>query len=242
MSERASDQAVKNISRVLQAIAVAARSSGRDPQSVRLLLATKTVPAERIATVLEGVRGLADANILLGENRVQELVAKAPTFAQFSHQVHFIGTLQRNKINHVLANADCIETVSSVGQAEQVAQRVPTGAAPFEVFLQVNVSGEETKSGCSPQEAIEVATQVVSLPQLRLRGFMTIGLRSNVEKDVRAGYAQLRELRDSFVRRRIAGAEYAKELSMGMSNDFEWAIAEGATIVRIGSAIFGDRA
>ena len=152
-------------------------------------------------------------------------------------RLHLIGPLQSNKINHALACVDAIESLDSPVLAAKIDARA-TG--PFPVFVEVNVSGEATKHGCAPADVARLIDTVEASAHLQLAGFMTVGLNSPVEADVRAAYAQLRDIRDeAAVRLSIEESELA--LSMGMSQDLEWAIAEGATIVRLGTAIFGAR-
>jgi len=220
---------------VRRRIADAERAAGRRPGSVRLLLATKTVPAALVrAAVGAGVD-------LIGENRVQELVAKGPELAGLPVEIHLIGHLQSNKVNPALRWASCVQSVDSPEIAARLAERSTGAGRVLDVLIQVNVSGEETKFGVLPAAATDVAAGVAMLPGLRLRGFMTIGPNSPDQGAVRAGYARLRELRDAVVGSGEAGTPEATELSMGMSGDLELAIAEGATIVRIGAAVFGTR-
>lgn len=222
-------------------IAAAAGAAGRDPGEVRLLVATKTQPAE---AVLEALAAGVD---LIGENRVQELVAKAPAVAgrvaDGALEVHMIGHLQRNKINQVLATATGLETLDSPELARAISDRCVRDERTLDVLVQVNVSGEESKSGVAPEDAAGLATAVAALPGLRLRGFMTIGARveDSGEHGVRAGFARLCAIRDGVLASGAPGTAAATELSMGMTNDLELAIAEGATIVRVGTAIFGPR-
>lgn len=226
-------------------IAAAADAAGRDPGAVRLLVATKTQTPQ---AVLEALAAGVD---LIGENRVQELVAKAPAVADRlssgALEVHMIGHLQRNKINQVLATATGLETLDSLDLARSISDRCVrdgrTGDRALEVMVQVNVTGEASKSGVGPDDAVELATAVAALPGLRLTGFMTIGahLDSSAEDAVRAGFARLRGIRDAVLASGAPGTATATELSMGMTGDLELAIAEGATIVRVGTAIFGPR-
>jgi pyridoxal phosphate enzyme (YggS family) len=226
-------------------IAAAADAAGRDPGEVRLLVATKTQPPE---AVLEALAAGVD---LIGENRVQELVAKAPAVAdrvaEGALEVHMIGHLQRNKINQVLATATGLETLDSLDLARAISDRCVrdgrTGDRALEVMVQVNVTGEESKSGVAPDAAGELALAVATLPGLRLTGFMTIGARLGDagEDAVRAGFARLRAIRDEVVTSGAPGTSTATGLSMGMTGDLEPAIAEGATIVRVGTAVFGPR-
>ncbi|MFI6424681.1 YggS family pyridoxal phosphate-dependent enzyme [Promicromonospora sp. NPDC050880] len=226
---------------VRERIAAAARAAGREPGEVRLLVATKTQPAEAVLEVLTaGVD-------LIGENRVQELVAKAPAVADQvadgTLQVHMIGHLQRNKINQVLATATGLETLDSLDLARAISDRRVRDGRTLDVMVQVNVTGEASKSGVGPEDAVALATAVAALPGLRLTGFMTIGahLEGATEQTVRAGFARLRAIRDEVVASAAPGTSAAQELSMGMTNDLELAVAEGATVVRVGTAVFGPR-
>jgi len=223
------------IAAVRARIADAASAAGRDPADVRLLLAAKTLPDD---VVRAAVAAGAD---LLGENRVQELVRHAAAVADLAPEVHLIGHLQSNKVNALLAPerpfVTCVESVDSAAIARRLDRRCAALGRDLDVMVQVNVSGEATKSGVGPDDAPALAAEVATLPRLRLVGFMTIGLNAPDAGRVRAGYARLREVRDAVVREIPA----ARELSMGMSGDLELAVAEGATIVRVGTAVFGAR-
>ena len=216
-------------------IADAERAAGRPAGSVRLLLATKTMPA---SLVRAAIRAGAD---LIGENRVQELVAKGPELAGLPVEIHLIGHLQGNKVNPALRWATCVQTVDSLEIASRLSERSGDAGGRLDVLVQVNVSGEATKYGVLPADASGLAAQVAALPGLRLRGFMTIGANSPDPGLVRAGFARLRDLRDDVLASGGPGTHEATELSMGMSGDLEAAVAEGATIVRIGTAVFGAR-
>jgi pyridoxal phosphate enzyme (YggS family) len=216
-------------------IADAERTAGRPAGSVRLLLATKTMPA---SLVRAAIRAGAD---LIGENRVQELVAKGPELAGLPVEIHLIGHLQGNKVNPALRWATCVQTVDSLEIASRLSERSGDAGARLDVLVQVNVSGEATKYGVLPADASGLAAQVAALPGVRLRGFMTIGANSPDPGLVRAGFARLRGLRDEVLASGGPGTHEATELSMGMSGDLEAAVAEGATIVRIGTAVFGAR-
>jgi len=243
---------------------------GEATPSVRLLLATKTQDAAAVrAAVLADRAAGHGSSVLVGENRVQELTEKAPALADLGLTAHLIGPLQSNKVNHALRalaqhGRGCIETVDSLALAEKIGSRVlasaaahaspaggqggnhvepsaPPASAALDVYVQVNVSGEESKAGVSPDAAVDLALAVAEVSGLRLSGFMTIGARSTDEGLVRAGFARLREIRDEVAGSGAHGTQGARELSMGMSQDLEWAVAEGATIVRVGSAVFGAR-
>ncbi|MBL0887687.1 YggS family pyridoxal phosphate-dependent enzyme [Myceligenerans indicum] len=227
-------------------IDTAARTAGRDPGEVRLLVATKTQDAD-------AVRAAVEAGVdLIGENRVQELVAKAPALADRvaagTLEVHMIGHLQRNKINQVLSTSTGVETVDALALARALSTRCVRDDRTLDVMVQVNVSGEDTKSGVVPGDAVPLALDVAALPGLRLTGFMTIGAHLDAggepagDAAVRAGFARLRAIRDEVLASDAPGTADARELSMGMTTDLDLAIAEGATIVRVGTAVFGPRA
>ena len=230
--------------------AAAAEAAGRDPHDVRVLLATKTQESPAVLAGVEAALAAADRAgdgrpVLVGENRVQELVAKAPALADLVAAgrlgVHMIGHLQRNKANQVLATATCVESVDSLALATALAARAERDGRTLDVMVQVNVSGEESKSGVPPEDAAVFATRVAGLAGLRLTGFMTIGARSDDDAVVRAGFARLRGVRDEVLASGSPGTADARELSMGMTGDLELAVAEGATIVRVGTAVFGAR-
>ncbi|MDR3202214.1 MAG: YggS family pyridoxal phosphate-dependent enzyme, partial [Bifidobacteriaceae bacterium] len=201
---------------------------------VGILLATKTVAPGPIRQALRA------GGRVIGENRVQEMTAKAPELAELVHETHLIGPLQRNKARAAAACADCVQTVADLRLAERLAALAADSAA-LAVMIQVNTSGEATKAGCPPAEAPDLAEAVATLPGLRLRGFMTVGLNSPDSAAVARSYATLRAIRDQVLAAAIPGAAGARELSMGMSGDLEIAIAEGSTMVRVGSAVFGPR-
>ena len=220
---------------VAQRVAAAGTASGRGPADVRLLLATKTIEAGRIRQVLSA------GYTLIGENRAQEVVAKTDDLAAIPHEVHFIGHLQRNKINQVLPLVGCVQTVDSADLGARLDRRSSAIGRTLDVLVQVNVSGEPTKSGAPLYEVPRLLADLAGCSALRVRGYMTIGLNSPDRSAVRAGYRALTEFRDDAQRRGLPGAADAVELSMGMSGDFEDAITEGATMVRVGSAVFGRR-
>lgn len=220
----------------------AAADAGRDPADVTLLLATKTQPADVVRAAVLAHRALgAPRPLLLGENRVQELVAKAPALADLGLPYHLIGPLQANKVNAALRWADAVDCVESLTLAVRLAERRAGAGAPLDVMVQVNVSGEAGKHGVAPDEAVAFAAAVAALDGLRLIGFQTIGALGADEPALRAGYARMRAIRDTTVASGASGTAGAVELSMGMTGDLEPAIAEGATVVRVGTAVFGPR-
>lgn len=236
-----SEEIRQALAQVRARVDAAAVAAGRDGVDVAVLLAVKTVPVPRIRAAIEA------GGALLGHNRAQELTATEPDLTDLAHRTHFIGHLQSNKVNQVARWVECVQTVDTLALAERLdrsrgrAIEEGTAAGPLEVLVQVNVSGEESKAGVPPSEAAGLAVEVAALPQLRLRGFMTIGAHSPDTGLVRAGYDRLAQVRDAVVASGAPGTDAADQLSMGMSGDLEVAVAAGATIVRVGSAVFGAR-
>jgi pyridoxal phosphate enzyme (YggS family) len=232
----------RRLAAVHERIDRAASGAGRDPADVALLLASKTQTADVVRAAVLAHRALGSGRrLLLGENRVQELVAKAPLLADLGVPYHLIGPLQSNKVNAALRWADSIDAVESLGLARHIGDR-RAGRSPLDVMVQVNVSGEASKHGVAPGEATALAVAVAALPGVRLVGFQTIGALAPDPLVVCAGFAALRAIRDEVLATGAPGTAGAVELSMGMTGDLEPAIAEGATIVRIGTAVFGPRA
>lgn len=211
---------------------------GRAGAGVRLLVATKFWGPDAVAAVVRA------GGTLVGESRMQELAEKGPALEAAGARIHVIGQLQRNKAAIAVRYARCVQTVDSLALAERLSRLCLEAERELDVMVQVNVSGEASKAGVAPGEALDLASAMQGLPALTVTGFMTIGLNSREEAPVREGYARLRELRDQALIRSERGSvplSSAWELSMGMSNDLEWAIAEGATIVRVGTAVMGHR-
>jgi pyridoxal phosphate enzyme (YggS family) len=223
----------RHLEAVQQRIANIARSAGRDPHTVELLAVSKTFPADAVrAAHAAGQRAF-------GENYVQESVAKIDALADLRPELewHFIGPLQSNKTRPVAERFDWVHSVDRLKIAQRLSEQRPAQLPPLNVCLQVNVSGEASKSGVAPDEAAEVARAIAALPRLVLRGLMSI---PEPETDLAAQRAPHRKLRELFERLRAEGLAL-DTLSMGMSADLEAAVLEGATIVRIGTAIFGAR-
>ena len=213
-------------------IAAAARHAGRDPADVKLLAVSKTWPAEAVR------EAAAAGQRAFGENYVQEGVDKVEALRALGLEWHFIGPLQSNKTRPVANAFDWVHGIDRLKIAERLSAQRDVHLPPLNVCIQVNVSGEDSKSGVAPDEAGALAHAVAALPRLRLRGLMCIPEPSADEAVLRARFAVLRGLHDEL---RAAGLAL-DTLSMGMSHDLEPAIAEGASIVRVGTAIFGERA
>jgi pyridoxal phosphate enzyme (YggS family) len=212
-------------------IAAAARATGRDPASIRLLAVSKTFPASNIRTAFEaGQRSF-------GENYANEVAEKAALLTGLGLEWHFIGPLQGNKTRTVAECCDWVHGIDRLKIAERLSMQRDPDRFPLQVCLQVNVSGEASKSGVAPDEAVPLAHAVAALPRLCLRGLMCIPEPTEDQSLLRRRFALLRQLSEQ-----LQGEGLALDtLSMGMSHDLEIAIAEGATIVRIGTAIFGER-
>jgi pyridoxal phosphate enzyme (YggS family) len=215
-------------------ISAATSAAGREPGSVRLLLATKTVPPERIRVAIE-----AGAD-LVGENRVQEVRPKYEALTDLDYERHFIGHLQSNKINALVPYVSCIQSLDRLSLANKLQARLEREGETREVLIQVNTSGEESKFGIEPGDAVDFAREVASRDALVVTGLMTIGLFSDDPEVTRPSLITLRETAEAIRQASIDGIEM-RELSMGMSGDLDVAIEEGATIVRVGSAVFGER-
>jgi PLP dependent protein len=227
--------------RVLDAIAAACERSGRDPASVRLVAVSKTVPAERVRAAV------AAGQLLFGENRVQEAVAKAPAVG--AGEWHLIGPLQDNKVRRALEVVHVIESVDSVGLARRLDRivreiRELPGEGPvpperrFPVLLQVNVDGDPGKAGFEPAALADALPELAGLGALRLDGLMTIGRLVDDPEAARPTFQALRKLGAGL---RADAPALGGELSMGMSGDYPVAVEEGATLVRVGRALFGER-
>lgn len=222
-----------NVERMKERVAAAARRAGRDPSMVKILGATKTVEPERIRWALEA--GIS----LFGENYIQEARKKIEAVGP-GPKWHFIGHLQRNKAKYAVKLFDMIETVDNAELAEELNRKAEKVGRKVDVLIQVNVSGEETKSGVNPEGLFKLVEKLASLPNLRLKGLMTMPPYFEDPEEARPFFITLAQLREEVKRKGIENIEM-EELSMGMSNDFEVAVEEGATIVRLGTAIFGPR-
>jgi pyridoxal phosphate enzyme (YggS family) len=228
-----SSHVARHLEEVRQRIAKAAADASRDASSVALLAVSKTFPAANVRAAFDaGQRAF-------GENYVQEAVAKVGELADLRSEIewHFIGPLQSNKTKVVAENFDWVHSVDRLKIAERLSDQRPDGMARLNVCLQINVSGEDSKSGVAPDDALALAHQIAALPRLHLRGLMAIPEPAGTLDEQRAPHRRLREIMDAL---RADGLEL-DTLSMGMSADIEAAILEGSTMVRIGTAIFGAR-
>ena len=220
-----------NLQAVRARIAAAAQLAGRAVEDIRLLAVSKTFPPERIReAALAG-------QIAFGENYLQESLGKIAALADLGLEWHFIGPLQSNKTRPVAEHFSWVHGIERLKIAERLSAARGAARRPLQVCIQVNVSGEASKSGVSPGETAALAHAVAGLPNLRLRGLMAIPEPTDDMPLARQRFAMLRELREVLNKAGMA----LDTLSMGMSHDLEAAILEGATIVRVGTAIFGER-
>jgi pyridoxal phosphate enzyme (YggS family) len=224
----------ENISRVEERIAAACRRSGRRREDVKLVAISKTHPAEAVCAAFAA--GLRD----FGENRVQEAQAKLPALADLRATWHLVGHLQTNKARAARETFHWVHSVDSLRLAEKLAQAAPPGGAWLPVLIEVNLGEEAAKAGVRAAEVQELAEQIGRIEALELRGLMVIPPFLASPEEVRPYFRQLRDLARKIEARHLPNVSM-QELSMGMSHDYEVAIEEGATIVRVGTAIFGEK-
>ena len=220
-----------NLQAVHHTIVEAAQQAGRDPATITLIAVSKTFPTEAVREAYQaGQRAF-------GESYLQEALDKINTLQDLPIEWHFIGPIQSNKTRSIAENFSWVHSVDRLKIAERLSSQRSAHLPPLNICLQVNVSGEDSKSGATPDEVVKLARQIAQLPNLKLRGLMAIPAPAAGIEDQRKPFAQLHELFDHV----NAQGLHLDTLSMGMSQDLEAAIPEGTTIVRIGSAIFGSR-
>ena len=225
----------QNINAVQEKIAAAARAAGRDPGEITLCAATKTQTDEMIrAAIAAGVR-------VCGENRVQELTAHLEANAYAGAAVHFIGHLQTNKVKQVVGRVALIHSVDSRKLLQAIDCQADKLGLVQDILLEVNIAQEESKGGISPQELPALAAHALACPHVRLRGLMAIPPVSNASGANRKYFSEMRNLFVDIMSKMTDNQSVMDCLSMGMSADFEDAISEGATLVRVGTALFGPR-
>ena len=220
-----------NLQAVRAAIVASAASAGRDADEISLLAVSKTFPADALREAFSA------GQQRFAESYAQEALEKIAALKDLAIEWHFIGPIQSNKTRSIAENFSWVHSVDRLKIAERLSEQRPAHLPALQLCLQVNISNEESKSGVSPEETHELAQAIVKLPNLTLRGLMAVPAPSDEIAVQRAGFAELREL---YVQLKKQGL-HLDTLSMGMSHDFPAAINEGATMVRIGSAIFGNR-
>ena len=229
-----SETITQNLRTIHKRIQAACKRAGRNPDEVRLLLATKTVDSNLIKFALQ------HGETLIGENKVQELEQKCEAIASCNPEVHFIGHLQTNKAKDVIKWVSCIESIDRLKLAKKLHSRLLAENKTIDAYIQVNTSYEESKFGVAPVKALKLIEAVSKLETINIKGLMTIGLFSSEPEKVRKCFRLLKTIQTEAMELNLPGVSL-KELSMGMSGDMEIAIEEGATIVRVGTAIFGTR-
>lgn len=226
---------IHNLNVILKRIENACINAGRNPKEVKLLMATKTVSTDRIKIALQ------TGQTLIAENKVQEVKEKYEDLKNIPHTSHFIGHLQTNKIKDILKyGVQCVQSVDRLDLAEKLHQKLLAEEREMDILIQVNTSNEESKFGVSPENTLDLVKEISTLSTLKIKGLMTIGLFSSDEERVRTCFQLLKNLQQKITNLNLPNVEM-KELSMGMSGDLEIAIQEGATIIRVGTAIFGER-
>lgn len=224
----------ENMKFIKEKIHATCQSVGRDPKDVKLLLATKTVPADRIKLALDMGEGL------IGENKVQELQKKYSLLQHENMDWHFIGHLQTNKVKQVLKYVTCIHSVDRLKLGKVLHRELTKENRRLDILVQVNTSYEESKFGVAPEETLRLIEQLSELDTLQIKGLMTIGKLTTDNQETRECFRLLKSIQQRIIEQKLPRVEM-DVLSMGMSNDFEIAIEEGATLVRVGTAIFGER-
>ena len=207
---------------------------GRNPESIRLIAVSKTVSAAIVKDAIEA------GAMILGENYVQEAREKISALSNFETSWHFIGHLQSNKAKYAVRLFDLIHSVDSIKLARELNKQAQKDGKIQKILIQINISQEKTKSGIAVDDTADIIQAISKFENIKIKGLMTMPPFFNQPDRVRPFFAALRELRDQLADRAIPGVAL-EELSMGMTGDFEVAIAEGATMVRVGTAIFGER-
>jgi pyridoxal phosphate enzyme (YggS family) len=224
---------VSNIMGIRQRMTAAAERCDRNQEDIKLMAVSKTVPPERVHEAIKA--GIT----WFGENYVQEAREKIPAVGQ-NVSWHMIGHLQTNKVKYVVHLFDWIHSVDRIELARELDKRAAQNQRTLKVLIEVNVSGEVSKSGAEPSRVLELVRQISVMPNLNVQGLMTMPPFFENPEEARPYFVALRRLRDKIEGENIPGVQM-KELSMGMTGDFEVAIEEGATIIRVGRAIFGER-
>lgn len=231
MNHASQNNITENIKSIRHQITEAEKKYGREPGSVQLLAVSKTRPIEDV------LAAFADNQLHFGENYLQDALPKIAAISDSRITWHFIGPIQSNKTRQIAENFDWVHGIDRLKIAQRFSEQRDPSIAPLNVCIQVNTSNESSKSGVNIEDAIELAKNIQSLANIRLRGLMSIPASTNDFEQQRQPFRLLRELKDELQSQGIK----LDTLSMGMSNDMEAAIAEGATLVRIGTAIFGQR-
>lgn len=224
----------ENIKKIREKIAVAAQKSGRNPDDITLMAVTKTMPAEAVQTALDcGIT-------LFGENRVQELLSKLPNLNMEGHSAHIIGHMQSNKVKYIIDKVDMIQSLDSIHLAKEIDRQAEKAGKRMKVLVEVNIGREESKSGVLPENLEGFVEDTAVFKNIQICGLMAIPPFFDDKEKTRPFFNQIRKLFIDIADKKIDNINM-NILSMGMSSDFEVAIEEGSTMVRIGTSIFGKR-
>lgn len=234
MEEGIGGTIAQRVQSVLAKIQLAEEKAGRQAGSVRLVAATKTVTVDRIR------EGLNAGLTILGENRVQEALPKLTAFPEVPVRWHFIGQLQRRKVRSVIGRFEMIHSVDSLDLAQEIDRRAREAGCHQSILIEVNIGDEPTKAGFSPVDVVQAIQTIAEFPHVSIRGLMTIPPQTDHPESARPYFRKLHGIAQQITACRLPSVRM-EELSMGMSHDFDVAIEEGATLVRVGTAIFGSR-
>lgn len=225
----------ENLKTVRAQMEAACKAAGRRPEEVQLLLATKTVTLEKLQLAMQA------GEVLFGENKAQELRGKFPLMAQYDLvEWHFIGHLQTNKVKDVVKYVTLIHSVDRLRLGQALHQQLQKENKTMDILVQINTSYEASKFGASPESALALVEQLAQFETLRIKGLMTIGKLNGTHAETRECFRLLKSVQAQIKAANIPGVEM-DVLSMGMSGDFQVAIEEGATIIRVGTSVFGER-
>lgn len=233
MTEKLYNDISENINDIKENIAKAAKSVGRDPEEIKLMAVTKTVPAEIVNIAIE--KGI----ILLGENRAQELLSKVDNYNTDKAEIHFIGALQSNKVKQILDRVSLIQSLDRKSLVKEIEKQAKSRNLIMDVLIQVNIGREETKAGIMPENMVEFVRMLEHYPHVNVRGLMAIPPICDNEEDLKGYFKQMQRLYSDL--KQLMPDNNIDILSMGMSGDYEIAIKNGSNLVRIGTAIFGAR-
>lgn len=226
---------VENLRTVKREMEAACRAVGRNIEDVKLLLATKTVTLEKLKIAMQA------GEVLFGENKAQELRGKFPLMEQYNKvEWHFIGHLQTNKVKDVVKYVTMIHSVDRLKLGQALHQQLQKENRTMDILVQINTSYEESKFGAPPEMALELVEQLAQFDTLNIKGLMTIGKLNATNDETRHCFRLLRSIQEQIIGRKFSRVEM-DVLSMGMSGDFKVAIEEGATIIRVGTSVFGQR-
>lgn len=223
----------ENLKRIREEIQDSCLKSGRKYEDVKLVAVSKNFPEDAVLVAYK------QGQLIFGENRVQELVKKKPLLPE-DIRWHLIGSLQRNKVKDIISKVELIHSVDSVKLAGEISKQAQKAGLEVNILIQVNISGENSKQGFSPEELLGSIQDIATLPGIKIKGLMTMAPQADDPEEVRPVFSALKKLSQTIALMNVKGVEM-QELSMGMSDDFKVAVEEGATLVRIGSRIFGSR-